>query len=182
MIGVKVDNDAKFAKLPLLNIKGRAENIIIGKAIILGEIDLRNRENGKIILEDDCKIEGNCRFVSARNGTIKIGKGSTITTGAIINGGADVNIGQNCIFGSRVIINANDHIFKKNILIKEQGFIHKDIIIGDDCWFGANVAVNKGVKISSGSVIGTFSLVTKDTEPNSINFGIPTKKVGDRVD
>ena len=182
MIGVKVDNDAKFAKLPLLNIKGRAENIIIGKAIILGEIDLRNRENGKIILEDDCKIEGNCRFVSARNGTIKIGKGSTITTGAIINGGADVNIGQNCIFGPRVIINANDHIFKKNILIKEQGFIHKDIIIGNDCWFGANVAVNKGVKISSGSVIGAFSLVTKDTEPNSINFGIPTKKVGDRVD
>ena len=30
MIGVKVDNDAKFTKLPLLNIKGRAENIIIG--------------------------------------------------------------------------------------------------------------------------------------------------------
>ena len=105
-----------------------------------------------------------------------------ITTGAIINGGADVMIGQNCIFGPRVIINANEHVFKKNQLIKDQGFIHKRISVVNDCWFGANVAINKGVTISSGSVIVAYSLVTKDTEPNSINFGIPTKKIGYRVD
>ena len=35
--------------------------------------------------------------------------------------------------------------------------------------------INKGVRIKSGSVAGAFSLVTKDTEANSINTGIPTK-------
>ena len=67
-------------------------------------------------------------------------------------------------------------------MVKEQGFIHKDVIIGDDCWFGVNVAVNKGVKILKGSIIGAFSLVTNDTESNSINVGIPAKKIGYRKD
>lgn len=182
VLGLKVDFGAKFSNIPLLDIKGNARDIVIGKVVILGEIDIRNRESGKIIFENGCKIEAGCRFVSARNGTIKIAEGTVITTGAIINGGADVMIGQNCIFGPRVIINANEHVFKKNQLIKDQGFIHKRISVGNDCWFGANVAVNKGVTISSGSVIGAYSLVTKDTEPNSINFGIPTKKIGYRVD
>ena len=181
-MGVRVNSKAEFYKIPILKIKGKAKNIIIGNVQILGEIDLRNRENGKIIIEDNCKIESNCRFVSAREGTIKIGKGTVITTGAIINGGGNVIIGENCIFGPRVTINANEHVFKKNKLVKEQGFIHKDVIIGDDCWFGVNVAVNKGVKILKGSIIGAFSLVTEDTEFNSINIGIPTKKIGYRKD
>ena len=181
-IGIRVDSKAEFSKIPMLKIKGKAKNIIIGNVQILGEIDLRNRENGKIIIEDNCKIESNCRFVSAREGIIKIGKGTAITTGAIINGGGNVIIGENCIFGPRVTINANEHVFKKNKLVKEQGFIHKDVIIGDDCWFGVNVAVNKGVKILKGSIIGAFSLVTEDTELNSINIGIPAKKIGYRKD
>ena len=112
-IGIKVNSKAEFSKIPILKIKGKAKNIIIGDVQILGEIDLRNRENGKIIIEDHCKIESNCRFVSAREGTIKIGKGTIITAGAIINGGGNVIIGENCILGPRVTINANEHVFKK---------------------------------------------------------------------
>ena len=93
VLGLKVDFGAKFSNLPLLDIKGNARDIVIGK-VILGEIDIRNRESGKIIFENGCKIEAGCRFVSARNGTIKIAEGTVITTGAIINGGADVMIGQ----------------------------------------------------------------------------------------
>ncbi|MCM2535832.1 hypothetical protein NDK43_30565 [Neobacillus pocheonensis] len=35
----------------------------------------------------------------------------------------------------------------------------------------------EGVKIADGSVIGTGAIVTKDTEPYSINIGIPSKKI-----
>ena len=70
--------------------------------------------------------------------------------------------------------------FKKGKLIREQGFIHKDIIIEDDCWFGANTVINKGVVIKSGSVIGASSLVNKSTEKDSINVGIPAKKIAER--
>ena len=126
------------------------------------------------------KVEANCRFVSAREGTIKIGENTVVTLGAIINGGGDIIIGKNCILGPRITINANDHVFKKGKLIKDQGLIHKDVIVEDDCWFGANTVINKGVKIKSGSVVGACSLVNKDTEKDSINVGIPSKKIGYR--
>lgn len=180
ILGVKIDFNAQINNFPYLKIKGMPKNIIIGKVKILGKIDLRNRENGRIIFEDNCKIEKDCRFVSARNGTIKIGKGSTITMGAVINGGGNVIVGPDCILGPRIMINANEHVFKKDKLIKEQGFIHKDVIIEEDCWFGANVVINKGSIIKKGSVVGALSLVNSNTEENSINVGIPSKKISER--
>jgi len=180
VIGIKINNNARILSFPKLKIKGKPDNIIIGNVEILGKVDIRNRENGKIVIEDHCKIESDCRFVSAREGTICIGSGSTITTGAILNGGGNISIGKNCILGNRITINANEHVFKKDKLIKLQGFVHKDVTIEDDCWFGTNVVINKGVTIKTGSVIGASSLVNKDTEAYSINVGIPAKKIGQR--
>ena len=179
--GIKISFQSKFHSFPKLKINGLPGNIEIGSIEVLGTIDLRNRENGKIILEDKVKIESDCRFVSAREGTVKIGKGTIITKGAVINGGGNVIIGENCILGPRITINANEHVFKKGVLIKDQGFIHKDIIIEDDCWFGTNVVINKGVTIKRGSVVGACSLVNKDTEIDSINAGVPSKKISERV-
>ena len=178
--GLDVNQNLRITNIPNLKINGKANNIKIGAAEILGKIDLRNRENGKIVIENNCKIEGECRLVSARDGIIKIGNGTTITKGAVINGGGNVLVGEHCILGPNIIINANEHVFKKGKLIKEQGFIHKDVIIGNDCWFGANVVINKGVKIKNGTVIGALSLVNKDTDENSVNVGIPSKKIDER--
>ena len=180
VIGIRINNQARILSFPKLKIKGKPENIIIGNVEILGKIDIRNRENGKIVIEDFCKIESDCRFVSAREGTIHIGGVSTITTGAILNGGGNISIGKNCILGPRIIINANEHLFEKNKLIKLQGFVHKNVTIEDDCWFGANTVFNKGVTIKIGSVVGASSLINKDTEAYSINVGIPAKKIGQR--
>ena len=55
------------------------------------------------------------------------------------------------------------------------------MIIEDDVWLGANVCVNKGVTIRQGSVVGANAVVTKDTEPYSINVGVPAKKIAERA-
>ncbi len=54
--------------------------------------------------------------------------------------------------------------------------------IGNDVWIGNNVLIMGGVKIADGSVIGAGSVVTKDTEPYSINAGVPAKPIGSRFD
>lgn len=179
-LGLQVSFQANFARVPNLKIRGNAKNIKIGKVNILGKIDLRNRENGKILLEDGCMIEGDCRIVSAREGVIKIGNGSAIAFGALINGGGNVLIGNKCILGPRIVINANEHLTKKNQSIIDQGFLHKDVIIEDDCFFGANVVINKGAYVRKGSVVGALSLITKATEQYSVNVGIPSKKIDER--
>lgn len=167
--------------VPRLKINGRGENVIIGDNVsFLGDVDIRNRENGRIVLKDNTTVEGPTRLVAARDGVIELGEGSIITAYALINGGADIIIGKKTIIGPRASINANDHVFRRDTPVREAGFIHEPVVIGDDCWLAANVVVMKGVTIADGSVIGAGAVVTRDTEPYSINVGIPARKVGER--
>lgn len=45
---------------------------------------------------------------------------------------------------------------------------------------GTNVVVHPGVTLGEGSVVGSCSLVTKDTEPWTIHYGIPARPVKGR--
>lgn len=182
MSGVNVGTNFLIQGVPKLKVRGKASNITIGNNVtILGDIDIRNRENGKIVFRDNVTIEHDCRFVSARDGTIEIGEDSIVTAFAIINGGADVIIGKKCIIGPRASINANEHQFIKDKPIRDQGFIHAPVYIEDDCWLATNVVINKGVRLRKGSIIGSNAVVANDTEPYSINGGVPARKIGERT-
>lgn len=180
--GIKIGKNFYIEGTPKIKINGIGSNIQLGDDIsIYGDIDLRNRENGKIIIENNTKIDCNVRIVSAREGIIRIGQYSSIGPYTIINGGGSVTIGSKVIFSKNISINANDHNYKKNMNICDQGFIYKDVIIEDDVWLGANVCINKGVVVSKGSIVGANAVVTKNTEPYSINVGIPSKKISERT-
>ena len=180
--GVKVGDKFYIEGTPKLKINGKGSNIQIGDNVsIFGNIDLRNRENGKIIIKNKVKIDTNSRIVAARDGIIKIDENSVIGPFTIINGGGNVMIGKKVIFAKNISINANDHKHKKYDNICDQGFIYADVIIEDDVWLGANVCVNKGVTIKKGSMVGANAVVTKDTDPYSINVGIPSKKISERI-
>lgn len=181
LYGIKVGKKFYVEGTPRLKINGKAENIVIGNNVsFLGEVDLRNRENGRIIFGDNVTVEGPSRIVSAREGTIEVGEGSIICVYAIINGGEDIKIGRKCIIGPRASINANEHRFTRNVPVREAGFVHAPIHIEDDCWLATNVVINKGVRLGKGSIIGSNAVITEDTDPYSINVGVPARKIGER--
>jgi acetyltransferase-like isoleucine patch superfamily enzyme len=180
--GIKVGRNFYCEGVPKLKINGKPNNIVIGNNVsFLGDVDLRNRENGKIILHDSCTLEADVRLVSAREGVIEVGSFSTVCAYAIFNGGADIRIGSDCLIAARVSINANEHQSARHEKIRLQGFVHNNVIIENDCQIGTNVAINKGVKIQEGSIIGANAVVVKDTERYSINVGVPSKKIGERL-
>ncbi len=182
LYGIKIGNNFYIEGVPKLKVKGKAENITIGDNVsIFGNIDLRNRENGKIIIENNVSFDNDVRLVSAREGTIKIGANSTIGCYTIMNGGGNILIGKKNLFAKNISINANDHKYDRDKYIRDQGFIQKDVIIGDDVWLGANVCVNKGVVVNNGSIISANAVVTKNTDEYSINVGLPAKKITQRV-
>lgn len=51
------------------------------------------------------------------------------------------------------------------------------VSIGNDVWIGNNVQIMEGVTIADGSIIGAGAVVIHDTEPYSINAGVPAKKI-----
>ena len=179
--GVRIGKGFYIEGVPKLKLRGKPHNVVFGNHVsVLGDIDLRNRENGRIVFHDRVTIERDCRFVSAREGTIEVAEGSIVTAFTIINGGADIRIGKQVIIGPRASINANDHLFARDKPVREQGFVHAPVTIEDGCWLAANVVVNKGVRLARGTVVASHSVVTKDTEEFGIYAGSPARKIADR--
>lgn len=57
-----------------------------------------------------------------------------------------------------------------------------DIIIGNDVWIGRESVIMPGVKIGDGSIIGAYSVVTKDVPAYSVVGGNPARFIKKRFD
>ena len=56
----------------------------------------------------------------------------------------------------------------------------KAIRIGRHCIVGANSLILPGVTLAEGTAVGALTMVTKSTQPWSVYFGIPARKLKDR--
>ncbi len=180
--GMKVGKNFYIQGVPFLKIRGNINDIHIGENVsINGDIDIRNRENGKITIANDVSIDTNSRFISANNAILNIETGCRIGPYSIFNCGEDIIIGKNCIFGGYCYFQSSNHGFKKSELIKNQKHTYGKISIGEGVWIGAHVNILAGVSIGDGAVIGANAVVTKDIPPNSIAVGAPAKVIAYRT-
>ncbi len=181
--GVKVGKNFYIEGTPKLKIRGKAENIVIGNDVcIYGAIDLRNRENGKIIICDGAAIDNDCRFVAANDAVLTIGERTGIGSFSIFNCGVSVTIGKDCLFAGNIFVQSSEHGTAKGVLIREQKHTYGEISIGDDCWIAANAMIAKNSHIGDGCIVGAKSFVRNASfEPNTIVAGTPAKKIGERV-
>lgn len=178
---IKVGKSFYIEGTPYLKIKGNPKNIVIGDDVkIIGDIDLRNRESGRIVIEDGCKIDHGVRIVAANNATVKIGKETNIGCYCIMNCGESVTIGQKCLISGFVYIQSSNHGMRKGLFIKDQDHSHAPILIGDDVWLGSHVSILAGVEIGNGAVVGSKSVVTKSISPNQVVAGVPAKVISRR--
>jgi acetyltransferase-like isoleucine patch superfamily enzyme/acyl carrier protein len=183
LAGIQLGKNVMFLGKVSLKIRGKASNIIIGDNVILGkDVDLRNRENGKIILHDKVYLDHNVRLVAARDGKIEIGMGTEIGLFSNITSGGITEIGEFAMISGFVNINSSRHGTDKRGFVKEQPHTHGKIVIGDDVWIGvgANILVN--TNIGEGAVVAGNSLVSGDVEPLTFVAGVPAKFVKYRSD
>lgn len=176
LIGIKIGTNVKFLGNIKIKIRGKPENIQIGNNVILGAgIDFRNRENGKIILEDNVYCDVNVRLVAAREGKIFLGKGTEIGAGSVINSGGTFITGKYCMIAGNVNINSSSHGIAKNNFIKIQPHDHGDISLGDDVWIGSGASILMNSSIGDGAVISANSLVSGNIPDFAVCAGVPVK-------
>lgn len=111
---------------------------------------------------------------------IYLGERVLINSNCYLYGRGGLEIGDSTLISPNCSIVSGDHDFKSGHLIMERPSQDQKIVIGRDSWIGANSVVVGGVTIGEGSVIGAGAVVTRDTEPYSINVGVPARKVGER--
>ena len=97
-----------------------------------------------------------------------MGNFTNISIGGRIICGSDEFLGKGLITAPGI-----PEAFRDNLIIKP-------VILEDFANIGANVTVFPGVTLAEGSVIGACSLVTKNTEPWTIYYGVPAKPIKTR--
>lgn len=109
-------------------------------------------------------------------GNLKIGQGSHINRGCLLDARGGCYIGDNVSISYNVSLMTGGHDCNS----KRFSGIYLPICIHDYVWIGAGAIILQGVKIGKGAVIAAGAVVTKDVEPYSIVGGVPAKKIGRR--
>ena len=179
--GVHVGRGFYIEGIPYLKIRGRHDNIRFGDNVkIFGHIDLRNRENGKIIIGNDVEIDNDCRFVAANDATLELKDKCFIGPYCVFNAGSNITLGSYTISGGFIHIQSSNHGMARNEKIWLQPHNYGPVIIGEDVWLGGGCTVLQGVTVENGGVIAAKAVVTKNVPAYTIVAGIPAAKIGER--
>ena len=84
------------------------------------------------------------------------------------------------MIASGVQVLASTHITTPGIAMNLQGERGIGINICDDVWIGANAIILDGVKIGTGAIISSGSVVSAEVRPNTIVGGNPAIPIGNR--
>ena len=136
-----------------------------------------------IVIGNNVRIDDFCIL----SGKIKVGDYIHIAAySALYAGDAGIIIQDFANISSKVVIYAVSDDYSGEYMtnplipekykntIKKEVFIEKNVIIGSGC------TILPGVTLKEGSSFGSMSLVKNNSEPWSVNVGIPAKKIKDR--
>lgn len=131
-----------------------------------------------------------------RLGGIKIGKGSTLHTGARFYNPKNIVIGEDSIVGEGSVLDGRDKLTIGNHVdiatdvmiyncehdVRSLDFhaVPAPVVIEDYVFIGPRAIILPGVTIKKGAVVGAGAVVTKNVEEYSIVGGVPAVKIGER--
>ena len=154
-------------------------NVLIDEGCVL---DARGPD-ASICIEDNVLISGGT-VIRARNGHIRIGKGSSIGRNCLLGTDHLLELGEDVLLGAYDYLTAGAmHRFDMpDVPIIKQGFVESvGISIGKGSWIGTKSTVLDGNNVGDYSVIGAHSLVTTTIPSGSVAYGCPAKLVRSRL-
>jgi acetyltransferase-like isoleucine patch superfamily enzyme len=146
---------------------------IAGKVQFGRDVVLSATDGGSIFIEEGTAIGRNTKL-TARSGSIHIGRDVFIGDGVVITSMKQVRIGAGSQIAEYVVIRDQDHRIGEGP-VQTSGFACSPIQIGRDCWIGAKATVLRGSSIGEGSVIGAHSLVRGDIPARCVAVGVPAR-------
>jgi acetyltransferase-like isoleucine patch superfamily enzyme len=159
-----------------------------GNVVICGTRE-PSRQPVVIAGHDNCVIIGLTKkfgariAVSGNSNLFFAGRGSTCNKANIVlqGTGRSVLLGLDCMLSMDVTLRAADsHAI---IDLETQAVVNapESILLGAHCWLGEGSSVLKGVRIGSGTIIGSCALVTSDIPERSLAIGVPARAVRSNV-
>lgn len=104
--------------------------------------------------------------------TVKIGMGSVIMAGAVVN--ADASIGEACIINSNAVVE-HDCKLSSGVHISPNACVAGAVEVGKGSWIGLGASVIQTLVIGANVIVGSGAVVVKDVPASAVVVGIPAK-------
>lgn len=101
---------------------------------------------------------------------VKIGKGTCVMAGAVINNGA--KIGEHCIINTNSTVE-HDDVLEDFVHVSPGAVLCGTVKIGKNTWVGARAVVKNNVSVEAGVVIGAGAAVVKNITKSGTYIGVP---------
>lgn len=108
-------------------------------------------------------------------GEIEIGDYSIVNPGVRMSSASSIRIGHSCMFAMNCYLSDADwHDIHHRIFAPGAS---APIVLKDNVWIGDSALVTKGVTVGTNSIVGAWSVVTKDVPDNVVVVGNPARIV-----
>lgn len=112
---------------------------------------------------------------------LKVGRGFSPNTGALIDARGGVEIGDHVMIGPYAVIFSSNHAYEQTgIPMATLDHVMAPVKIGNDVWIGSHAVITGGVTIGNGAVISAGAVVVNDVEDYQIVGGIPARVLSNR--
>lgn len=163
-------------RLVKLGFKSLGKNVLVSdKASIYNHSEIELGDNTRI--DDFCVLSGK----------ISVGRNVHIAVFCNVAGGdqgVTIEDFSGLAYGCNVFSQSDDYSgrYLTNPTVPDRYKIEtkSPVHIGMHCIVGASSVILPGVKLAEGTSVGAMTLVTKNTAPWSIYFGIPAKRLKTR--
>lgn len=118
---------------------------------------------------------------SAKRDKIRIGVGTYINRGTMLDAHQKIWIGEMVMVGPGCYITDSDHGMKAGQSVKEQPMTLGEVVIEDEAWIGAHVTILKNVRIGRGAIVAAGAVVTKDVSSGEVVAGVPARMLKKRL-
>jgi acetyltransferase-like isoleucine patch superfamily enzyme len=116
--------------------------------------------------------------IRCHEGEVRIGAKSVLGQECTISAFQHVSIGRECIVADRVMLIDFDHgVVEVERPIRAQGIYKRDVRVGHNVWIGYGAAFLRGVTVGNNSVVGTYTVVTRDVPANAVVGGVPARLI-----
>ena len=178
--GNRVEVNGGWLHRSSVDVAGTGNSAFIGSVLEDSMVEIRGEGN---VLTLKCRIlKGVKLVIKGSNCRVLIGEDTTMWSGTIVceGDGKEIVIGRDCMFSDNVDIwNSDTHP-----IYDEEGKLlnpPEDVRIGDHVWLCDECKIMPGVRIGSGSIIGSRAVVFTNVPPNSLVLGNPAKVVCSNV-
>ena len=170
------------------NLANRGKEIYLGKKVLGTTKDIKNYNKNYFIIgignnsiRKKINNENNLKLYTAIHPSaiiaqdVKIGTGSVIMAGVVINPGTV--IGKNCIINTCSSLD-HDNLLEDYVHISPGAHLAGTVSVKEGTWICTGATIINNITIAQNNIIGAGSVVIKDiNEENGTYVGVPVKKL-----